>query len=184
MSWLCWAVKRTTDKEGSPCVCRPWASTCRPWSTPRRRCAALALRPFSSSSAKVKPGSPPPLLSEHKPWSLGLLCASEAAEGPCLPRALQIWQEKQGKMIVTWGSMMAQMVKNPPAVWETWVGSLGWEDPLEEGMATHSSILAWRTPWTKEPGELQSMGSQRLRHDWAISTAGLNVSVKFLVLLS
>ena len=60
---------------------------------------------------------------------------------------------------------MAQMVKNPPAVWETWVGSLGWEDPLEEGMATHSSILAWRTPWTKEPGELQSMGSQRLRHD-------------------
>ena len=53
---------------------------------------------------------------------------------------------------------MAQMVKNPPAVWETWVGSLGWEDPLEEGMATHSSILAWRTPWTKEPGELQSMG--------------------------
>ena len=60
---------------------------------------------------------------------------------------------------------MAQMVKNPPAMWEPWVGSLGWEDPLEEGMATHSSILAWRTPWTKEPGGLQSMGSQRLRHD-------------------
>ena len=51
------------------------------------------------------------------------------------------------------------MVKNPPAVQETWVQSLGWEDPLEEGMATHSSILAWRIPWTEEPGGLRSMGS-------------------------
>ena len=54
------------------------------------------------------------------------------------------------------------MVKNPPAMWETWVRSLGWEDPLEEGMATHSSILAWRIPWTEEPGGLQSMESQNL----------------------
>jgi len=52
------------------------------------------------------------------------------------------------------------MVKNPPAMWETWVPSLGWEDPLEEGMATHSSILAWRIPWTEEPGGLQFMESQ------------------------
>ena len=51
------------------------------------------------------------------------------------------------------------MVKNPPAMWETWVQSLGWEDPLEEGMATHSSILARRTPWTEVPGGLHSMGS-------------------------
>ena len=51
------------------------------------------------------------------------------------------------------------MVKNPPAMWETWVQSLGWEDSLEEGMATHSSILAWRIPWTEEPVGLQSMGS-------------------------
>ena len=57
---------------------------------------------------------------------------------------------------------MAQTVKNPPAMQETWVSSLDWEDPLEEGMATHSSILAWRIPWTEEPGGLQSMGS----HDW------------------
>ena len=57
------------------------------------------------------------------------------------------------------------MVKNPPAMWETWVRSLGREDPLEEGMATHSSILAWRIPQTEEPGGLQSMGSQRVRHD-------------------
>ena len=52
---------------------------------------------------------------------------------------------------------MAQRVKNLPALQETWVQSWGWEDPLEKGMATHSSILAWRTPWTEEPGKLQSM---------------------------
>ena len=51
------------------------------------------------------------------------------------------------------------MVKNLPAMWKTWVQSLGWEDPLEEGMATHFSILAWRIPWTEESGWLQSMGS-------------------------
>ena len=62
-----------------------------------------------------------------------------------------------------WDSPVAQTVKNPPAMRETWVQSLGWEDPLEEGMATHSSILAWRIPWTEEPGRLQSMGSQRVR---------------------
>ena len=50
------------------------------------------------------------------------------------------------------------MVKNPPALWETWVRSLGWEDPLAEGVATYSSILAWRIPWTEEPGGLQSKG--------------------------
>ena len=56
-------------------------------------------------------------------------------------------------------------VENTPAVLETWVRSLAWEDPLEEGMTTHSSILAWRIPWTEEPGGLQSMRSQRVRHD-------------------
>ena len=59
---------------------------------------------------------------------------------------------------------MAQMVKNLPAVRETWVRSLGWEDALEEGMATHSSILAWRIPWTEEPGGLQSTRSQRVKY--------------------
>ena len=58
------------------------------------------------------------------------------------------------------------MVKNPPVVWETWVQSLGWEDPLEEGMAAHSSILAWRIPWTKEPGGLESVGSQTVEQNW------------------
>ena len=60
---------------------------------------------------------------------------------------------------------MAQRVKRLPARWETWVRSLGQEDPLEEEMATHSSILAWRTPWTEEPGGPQAMGSQRVGHD-------------------
>ena len=57
------------------------------------------------------------------------------------------------------------MVKNLPVMQETWVQSLGWEDLLEEGMATHSSVFAWRIPWTEEPGGLQSRGSQRLGHD-------------------
>ena len=60
------------------------------------------------------------------------------------------------------GFLGDSVVKNLPARQETWVGSLGWEDPLEEGMATHSSILAWRIPWTEEPGGLQSIGSQRV----------------------
>ena len=57
------------------------------------------------------------------------------------------------------------MVKSLPAMWETWVRSLGQEDPLEEEMATHSSLLAWKIPWMEEPGGLQPMGSQRGRHD-------------------
>ena len=63
----------------------------------------------------------------------------------------------------SWAYLVAQTVKNLPAMWETWVRSLGWEDPLEEGMATHSSVLAWRVPWTEEPGRLPSMESQRVR---------------------
>ena len=61
-------------------------------------------------------------------------------------------------------SLVAQMVKNLPAMQETLVQSLGWENPLEKGMATHSSIRAWRIPWTEEPGGLQSKGSHRVRH--------------------
>ena len=65
-----------------------------------------------------------------------------------------------GLNVYNWASLVAQLVKNLPAMWETWVQSLGWEDPLEKGKATHSSILAWRIPWT-----IQSMGSQRVGHD-------------------
>ena len=62
-------------------------------------------------------------------------------------------------------SQVAHVVKNLPTVQETQVQSLGQEDPLEKGMAAHSSILAWRIPWSEEPGRLQSMGSQRVGHD-------------------
>ena len=61
----------------------------------------------------------------------------------------------------SWASLVAQMVKNPPAMQETWVRSRGWADPLEKRTATHSSILAWRIPWTEEAGRLQSMGSTK-----------------------
>ena len=66
-----------------------------------------------------------------------------------------------------WAFQVAQMVKSPPAMWETWIQPLGWEHPLEEIMKAHPSILAWRIPMDKEPGGLQSMLSRRVRHDSA-----------------
>ena len=77
-----------------------------------------------------------------------------------------------GSLNILWhwlSSLVTQRVKHLPAMQEIWVWSLGGEDPLEKEMATHSSILAWKTPWTDKPGRLQSMGSQRVRHDWATS---------------
>ena len=70
-------------------------------------------------------------------------------------------------MLAPWNvaSLVAQMVKNLPAMQETWVCSLGQEDPLEKGMATHSSVLTWKIPWAEEPGGLQSMGSQGVGHN-------------------
>ena len=69
-------------------------------------------------------------------------------------------------LVPVYGSLLvAQRVKNLPAMKETWVQSLGWNNPLEKGMAAHSSILAWRIPCTNELGGIQSMGSQRVRHD-------------------
>ena len=74
-------------------------------------------------------------------------------------------QIKSGRLGLRGTSLVAQIIKNLPAMQETWVLYLGREDPLEKGMATHSNILAWRIPRTEEPGRLQSMGSQRVRHD-------------------
>ena len=68
-------------------------------------------------------------------------------------------------MMSSGASLVVQRLKHLPAMEETWVQSLGWDDPLEKEMATHSSTLAWRIPWTEEPGGLQSMGSQRVGHD-------------------
>ena len=75
-----------------------------------------------------------------------------------------------GEMTDPKASLVAQIVKNPPARHETQVQSLGWEDPLEKEMAIHSSTLAWKIPGTEEPGRLQSMGSQRVRHNEHVST--------------
>ena len=79
---------------------------------------------------------------------------------PEVPSEVQI---RLGLRFVPWASLVAQRLKRLPLMWETWVRSLGWEDPLEKEMAIHSNILAWRIPWTEKPSRLQSMGSQRVR---------------------
>ena len=76
---------------------------------------------------------------------------------------------------------MVQRLKRLPPMWETRVLSLGWEDPLEKEMVTHSSILAWRIPWMEKPGRLQSMGSQRVGHDWVTSLHFMEVAMILLV---
>ena len=80
------------------------------------------------------------------------------------------WEATEGSFKQQRASLAAQRVRNLPAMQETWVWSLGWQDPPENGMATHSSVLAWRIPWTEEPGDLQAMGSQRVRHGWVTHT--------------
>ena len=100
------------------------------------------------------------------PIKAGLTCPLSLSPTPFIPRVspgsrrgwipAQQYPPAPGKEIIA--SLVTQMVNNPPAMRETWVGSLGWEDPLEKGIATQSSILAWRIPWTEEPVRLQSMG--------------------------
>ena len=75
--------------------------------------------------------------------------------------------KKKEVELIYGASLVAQMVKNLPAIQETQVQSLGWEDPLEESVAMHSNILCWRIPWTEEPGGVQSIGSHRVRHNWS-----------------
>ena len=84
--------------------------------------------------------------------TLGSICGLGSSPGEGIGYPLQY----------SWASLVAQTVKNPPTMQETWVRSLGQEDPLEESMASHSSILAWRIPWTEEPSGLQSLRSQRV----------------------
>ena len=79
---------------------------------------------------------------------------------------------------------MAQMVKHLPTMWETWAASLGWEDPLEKEMAMHSSTLAWKIPWTEEPGRLQPMGLQRVRHDRANSLSFTEFKLSCVIISS
>ena len=103
----------------------------------------------------VFPGSSAGKESACNAGDLGSIPRSGSSPGEGLGYPLQY----------SWASLVAQLVKNPRALRETWVQSLGWENPLEGGMATHSSILAWRIPWTEEPDELQSLGSQRVGHE-------------------
>ena len=98
--------------------------------------------------------------------SVGKESACNAGDPGSIPGLVRSPGEGIGYPIqYSWASLVAQLVKNPPAMRETWVWSLGWEDSLEKGKATHTSILAWRIPWT-----IQSMGSQRVRHDWVTFT--------------
>ena len=76
-----------------------------------------------------------------------------------------VWYSHLFRFLLIRTSLVAQMVKRLPTMQETWVRSLDWEDPLEKEMATHSSTLAWKIPWTEECGRLQSMGPQRVGHD-------------------
>ena len=80
------------------------------------------------------------------------------------------------QLLLSRSSLVAQLIKNLTAMRETWVQSHGFEDPPEKGKATYSSILGWRIPWTEEPGALQSVGSQRVGHEWATTTNIMNIS--------
>ena len=93
--------------------------------------------------------------------SVGKESTCNAGDLSLIPGSRRSSREGIGYRIqYSWASLVAEVVKNPPAMWETWVQSLGWEDPREKGKATHCSILAWRMPWT-----VQSMGSQIVGHD-------------------
>ena len=91
---------------------------------------------------------------------------SQSAEA----RGLVTWDLRVNWQVIPGGSDR----KNPPAMWETWVQSLGQENLLGKGLATHSSILAWRIPWTEEPGGLQSVRLQKVGHDWMTNTSTLS----------
>ena len=122
-------------------------------------------------------------------WSLSVLCSLPgrapgwARRQPLQRLSLPECAHSPWKDVTIWhthpftgASLLAQRLKRLPAMRETRVRSLGWEDPLEKEMATHSSILAWRIPWTEQPSRLQSMGSQRVGHDWATSHTPFNSS--------
>ena len=93
-------------------------------------------------------------------WGIDVPLTHPLPEKPAEEHALHHPFDK-----LLWVSLVAQSLKHLPAMQETWVQSLGWEDSLEKEMATHPSILAWRIPWMEEPGGLQSMGSQGVGHD-------------------
>ena len=106
------------------------------------------------------------------------MCKTVPCMGLCdMPLGVTSWF-KANPLLSRETSLVAQRLKHLPPMWETWVQSLGWEDPLEKEMTTHSSIFAWRIPWTEEPGRLRSMGLQRVGHNWVTSLSLLLSSLK------
>ena len=105
-------------------------------------------------------------------WGPSIECAS--------PQPI-IFEEDVILLFTIWAAPppVAQTPKNLPALQETWDWSLGQEDPLEKEMATHSSILAWRIPWTEEPGGIQSMGSQRVGHNWVTNPSTFHLTLPY-----
>ena len=109
---------------------------------------------------------------------MGFPGSSAGKESACNagdPGSIPGWERSPGEGLgyplqYSWASLVAQTVKNPPAMWETWVWSLGWEDGLEKGTYIYSSVLVWKLPWTEEPGRLQSIGLQKVGHDWVTFT--------------
>ena len=103
---------------------------------------------------------------------------------PPIPPSIRVFSNESAPRMrwpKYWTSLVAQRLKRLPDMWETSVRSLGWEDPLEKEMATHSSTLAWRILWREEPGRLQFMGLQRVGHDWATSLS-LSLSMSLTML--
>ena len=147
---------------------------------PQLPCVAAVVRPLS----RVRPFEAPWTVAQQASLSLTLFqsvpkfMSTESVRLPCAPpiQMSELQQEVLGPEIPVWpephlmASLMEYVVEHMPAIQETWVWSLGWEDPLEKEMTVHSNILAWGILWKEEPGGLQSIGSQRVGHDWTTNT--------------
>ena len=137
-----------------------------------------SLRPHELQHTRPPYTSPTPgVHSNSRPlcwWCHPAISSSVVPISFC-PQSLPASESSPMSQLFAWGgqstgvssSLVAQRLKRLPAIRETWVRSLGWEDPLEKEMATYSSILAWKIPWAEKPGRLQSIESKEVRHDWA-----------------
>ena len=132
-----------------------------PWAHRLRSCSGNLSAPNRLENSRDRGAMWATVHGVPESWT----CLSDYHKHTCGVLVPQLGIEPRSPAL--WGSPVAQTVKNLPAMRETWVPSLGGEDPLEEGMAAHSSILAWRISWTEGSGGLQSMGSQRVGHNWA-----------------
>ena len=168
----------TLPDRAHPCPRAPvslgWFLTCRLVTMPEPesswagslgtpQCRGLGHQPHPQDVLTPPFRLPPP----HHP--LSILNAPCPSSLPGCPPA-DMGQSGRRPTLTQGASLVAQPIQNPPAIQEPRVRSLGLEDPLEKGTATHSRILAWRIPWTEGPGGLQSMRSQRVGHDWATNT--------------